>query len=181
MFRISSILLILLVSFASISNAQQATGNPVYIFFSRIGPYEIYMNALTADSIAGLQLSREAKEDYTSTVIYKGEKITIQLSPYEIDEKGNAVKFTIFKLSTMSDKLRTYKGIGVGSTKSELLDVYQSYPNFTYRTGWQNEQGKEDNQFATFYVTEKSSNTNLFFILKEDVVVEIMILPNEGC
>ena len=85
---------------------------------------------------------------------------------------------TIQHLATKSKKFRTKSGMGVGSTKDELLNAYKNYPNYSVNQSWEENESKTT---SFFRLTDIDARTELSFKLVNNTVVEVTIYVNEGC
>jgi hypothetical protein len=120
-------------------------------------------------------------EDYNKTnlVKYAGEVVEITINKdYENQDKE---AYNIYTLSTKSKKFRTKSGMGVGSTKEQLLDAYKNYPNFSVNQMWDEKTEKFSTTKSNFILTDNDAGTMLSFTLINNTVVEVSVFYNEGC
>ena len=144
----------------------------------RIGAYTLKMNVYEAEKLAGKTLPI-TDYDKPVKVNYYGEVINLNIFESYVDEKNPNVK-NVGSLSTTSKKFRTKSGMGVGSTKDELIDAYRNYPNFEYNTGW-GDNGKPKKEEGFFSLRDNDASTILSFKLINNVVTEVSVYFNEGC
>ncbi len=143
----------------------------------RIGPYKIFMDKKAAEKIAGTSLKME-NGDKKNRVMYNGEKIDIALFSGYGGESGAV---TITGLTTTSKKFKTKSGMGVGSTKDELINTYRNYPHFNVNPGWDDKNEKRLKEAGYFTLEDDDAGTQLIFKLVNRIVTEISVYINEGC
>ena len=97
----------------------------------------------------------------------------------DVGQKQNG--FQIYSLSTKSKKFRTKSGMGVGSTKDQLIDAYRNYPNFSVSQMWDEKTEKQSSAMSSFVLTDNDAGTYLSFTLTNNIVTEVSIYMNEGC
>jgi len=143
----------------------------------RIGPFSLKMDVSEADKIAGKKL-KATDYDSPQQINYKGEIFKIYI--YGSYSDSSKDERNIGSISTTSKKFRTKSGMGVGSTKDELLNTYRNYPNFEFYTP------KDDNdKYITsegyFQLRDNEAYTMLSFKLVNNIVTEVSVFYNEGC
>ena len=144
----------------------------------RIGEFKIYMEKESAEKIAKKTLNLAADYDNPNKVNYFGETINLLLTERYVDEgKPNAV--SIYNMTTKSNKFRTKSGIGVGSTRDQLIDTYRNYSNFEVHEYKDPENPKKSDSYFT--LSDYDAGTYLTFRMENRVVVEILIGIDEGC
>lgn len=144
----------------------------------RIGPYKIFMEKSEAEKISGTKLKISDVEQKNG-VKYNGEAINIEVfQGYGGEAKPDAV--TITGLSTTSKKFRTKSGMGVGSTRDELINTYRNYPTFSVRPEVDN-NGKRIKDAGYFNIDDYDAGTQLTFKFVNNIVTEITVYINEGC
>lgn len=165
-------LTLFLLLFVTLSFAQQNFD----ISTLRIGPFTLNMKDGEADKIAGRKIKIDDKNYTTDKVHYKGE--IIEIYAYESIENYKTVQH-IGNLSTKSSKFRTKSGLGVGSTKSQLIEAYKNFPSFCVMPGW-TEDGKASKFESNFILTDNDAMTTLTFKMVNDTVTEVLVAWNEG-
>lgn len=170
---------LVLVFLALITWAQ--TPNNFDVSTLRIGPFKINMSEKDAIELARKPLLRPLEENSyngTTTVKYNNELIKVTLGN---DYSNNETSYIVQGLSTTSSKFRTKSGIGIGSTKEELLNTYKNLSHFEMRPGYDDE-GKRKTSEAYFSVYDDDAATVLTFKIVDNEVVELSVLPAyEGC
>ena len=146
----------------------------------RIGAYKIFMKADDAEKLAQKKLQIFEEWEKSNSVSVNGEKIEIKLQNTYISEKEPS-KLAIYSLSTKSAKFRTKSGIGVGSTKDELIVAYKNYPNFSVHQGWDDKGENRSKTISYFNLSDSDAATELSFKLENNIVTEVSVYINEGC
>ncbi|VFA43768.1 Uncharacterised protein [Chryseobacterium indologenes] len=144
----------------------------------RIGPYKIFMEKSEAEKIAGTSL-KVSDGEKKNMVKYNGEIINIQL--YE-GYGGNASPeaVTITGLTTTSKKFKTKSGMGVGSTRDDLINAYRNQSTFSVRPDV-DDNGKRIKDAGYFNIEDYDAGTQLTFKFVNNTVTEITVYINEGC
>ena len=143
----------------------------------RIGEYKIFMKKEAAEKLANKTFQKFDDYDAKNSVNYYGEKIELLGYGTYLSEAEQNVE-TIQQLATKSKKFRTKSGMGVGSTKDELLNAYKNYPNYSVNQSWEENESKTT---SFFRLTDIDARTELSFKLVNNTVVEVTIYVNEGC
>ncbi|WP_433627887.1 hypothetical protein [Chryseobacterium cucumeris] len=144
----------------------------------RIGPFKVFMPKVDAEKIAGIKLSNSGGEK-KNIVKYNGETIQIDLFDNYINEANPSVP-SITYMTTTSKKFKTKSGIGVGSTRDDLINTYRSYANFSVRPDWDS-NGKPIKDAGYFNLEDSQAGTLLSFKFVNNIVTEISVYLNEGC
>ncbi|WFB67121.1 hypothetical protein [Chryseobacterium sp. WX] len=144
----------------------------------RIGPFKVFMPKVDAEKIAGIKLSNSGAEK-KNIVKYNGETIQIDLFDNYINEANPSVP-SITYMTTTSKKFKTKSGIGVGSTRDDLINTYRSYANFSVRPDWDS-NGKPIKDAGYFNLEDSQAGTLLSFKFVNNIVTEISVYLNEGC
>ncbi|MDQ1858538.1 MULTISPECIES: hypothetical protein [unclassified Chryseobacterium] len=144
----------------------------------RIGPFKVFMPKVEAEKIAGVKLIN-ANGEKKNIVKYNGESIQIDLFDNYINEANPSVP-SITYMTTTSKKFKTKSGIGVGSTRDDLINAYRSYTNFSVRPDWDS-NGKPIKDTGYFNLEDSQAGTLLSFKFVNNIVTEISVYLNEGC
>ncbi|RQO32663.1 hypothetical protein DBR32_00910 [Taibaiella sp. KBW10] len=148
----------------------------------RIGPFKINMDKAEAESNAHKPLltAKESNQYNGETVVkYNNEllKVTINL---QYNGENKPEKETVTNLSTTSNKFRTKSGMGIGSTRSELLNTYKDFSNFEVFAAWEENGEGRSKTISYFVLKDLDASTALSFKLVNNVVVEISVYMDEG-
>lgn len=144
----------------------------------RIGPYKIFMEKGEVEKISGATL-KISDGTQKNIVKYNGEIINIEVyEGYGGESRPNAI--TITGMTTTSKKFKTKSGIGIGSTRDELINTYKNYPTFSVRPDW-DDNGKRVKDSGYFNIEDYDAGTELTFKFINNIVTEIKVYINEGC
>ncbi len=150
----------------------------------RIGDYTVFMKDKDVEKVFKSKLQSFTGEDEymkTNKVNYLGEVIEIQIMQ-DYDATGNSEgSYKIYSLMTKSKKFKTKSGMGVGSTKDQLIDAYRNYPNFSVTQMWDEKTGKSSTTRSNFDLTDLDAGTILSFSMINNVVTQVSVYMNEGC
>ncbi|MEY8761582.1 hypothetical protein [Chryseobacterium tongliaoense] len=144
----------------------------------RIGPYKIFMEKTDAEKLAGTKLKMTDGQTKNS-VKYNGELILIDLYEGYVSEAKPSVP-TIMNISTTSKKFKTKSGIGIGSTKDDIINAYKDYPSFSVNPAW-DDKGVKLKNAGYFTLNDSDAGTALSFKFVNNIVVEITVYLDEGC
>lgn len=148
----------------------------------RIGPFTIFMKSTEAEKFSKSKLvNYNGPNEYNKAnkVNYNGEMVEITVGEMYQQENDPKDTLRIYNLSTKSKKFRTKSGVGVGSTRDELIDAYRNYPNFSVSQGYDDNGPSKIESY--FRLTDNDAATELSFKMIGNTVVEVMIYQNEGC
>lgn len=163
-------------SFAQTANMEVST--------LRIGPFKINMDKSEAESYARKPLltAKESNQyNGETTVKYNNELLKVNINS-QYDGENKPEKEVITNLSSTSTKFRTKSGMGIGSSRSELINTYKDFSNFEVFTGWE-ENGEGRSKTTSYFVLKDvDAGTALSFKLVNNIVVEISVyIDEEGC
>lgn len=147
----------------------------------RIGAFKYQMPIAEVKSLSEKPL-KNGKLDYGENIkiaIYKGQEIKLSGLESYVDSVESELK--IYSLSTKSALFKTKSGLGVGSTKEQLLDAYKNYPNFSVGQRWDSKTNKRSATETFFDLEDVDAGTHLQFIMENNVVVEVEVYMEEGC
>ena len=150
----------------------------------RIGPFTINMKDKAAEKFTNTKLVvYNGPNEYNkkNKVNYIGEIIGIIIMETWNDVGEKQQGYQIYSLSTTSKKFRTKSGMGVGSTKDELLETYKNYPNFSVSQMYDEKTENLSSSMSSFMLTDNDAGTYLSFTLINNVVTEVNVYMNEGC
>ncbi len=150
----------------------------------RIGPFTINMKDKAAEKFTTSKLVvYDGPNEYNkgNKVNYNGEIMEIIIMEIWDDEGKKENGYQIYSLSTKSKKFRTKSGMGVGSTKDELIEAYRKYPNFSVNQMWDEKTEKLSTSKSSFVLTDNDAGTYLSFTMINNVVTEVNVHMSEGC
>lgn len=145
----------------------------------KIGEFKLNMPIHNAEAIANKKLKLPIKEnDYNGDnfIDYHGERIVVSISKnYEADQLPD--QYIIQSISTQSPKFKTKSGLGIGSTKEDLIQVFKHFQAFTYYT-IHNEDLTSPLKESIFNAFDLDAHTMITFKLRNNRVIEITITNN---
>jgi hypothetical protein len=178
---IKILFVICMVSLWSTISIAQQSNTGLELTTLRIGVFKVFMDKAEAEKILSKTL-KSAKEsnnyDGNNTITYNGDIITLEVLPRYISDKSPD-KDQIVSIATVSKKYRTKSGMGVGSTRYELLESYKDFPSFEMYPEWM-EDGKASTNVSYFVLNDNTAATCLVFKMVKNIVVEIRVAINEG-
>lgn len=145
----------------------------------RIGPYKVFMKSGEIEKFSGTKL-KLTNGEFKNSVKYNGETIMISTTQDYDNEGKETSGYSIYGASTTSKKFKTKSGIGVGSTKDDIINAYKNYPSYNVYPGW-DDQGKQVKNESYFVLNDTDAGTILSFKMVNNIVTEISVSLNEGC
>jgi hypothetical protein len=148
----------------------------------RIGPFKIFMDKAEAETLAHKPLltATEKNEYKGETVVkYNNELLKVNISQQYAGE-NQPDKEVITSMSTTSAKFRTKSGMGVGSTRYDLLNTYKDYSNFQVYAAGEEDGDKRSKSVSYFVLNDLDAMTSISFKMVNNVVVEINVYQDEG-
>lgn len=145
----------------------------------RVGPYKVFMKSAELEKLTGTKL-KLTNGEFKNSVKYNGETLMISTTQ-DYDNEGKETNgYSIYGISTTSKKFKTKSGIGVGSTKDDIINAYKNYPSYNVYPGW-DDQGKQVKSESYFILNDSDAGTILSFKMVNNIVTEISVSLNEGC
>ena len=145
----------------------------------RIGEFKVYQDKKQAKEVAKKKLILDNGVDSYNMVDYYGEKIALYCSTNYFENQNKTIKEVVYSIKTKSKKFKTKSGMGVGSTREELINTYKNYPNFSLFSYKDDANPKLIH--ASFSLKDTDAGTSLYFTLENNIVTEIMVTIEEGC
>ncbi|MDV7697998.1 hypothetical protein N6B72_13815 [Chryseobacterium soli] len=143
----------------------------------RIGSYKIKMTKEEAEKIAktSLLLTDHSQENRKKNMVkYSGEEIEVEITENYVSETEPNV-LQISALATKSPKFRTKNGMGVGSTRKEILNAYLDYPNFSVDQKWDYKTNKNSTKISAISLEDRDAWTTLEFTLVDNFCTEVSV------
>lgn len=171
-FTITTILFFMAMMTISAQNGELTT--------LRIGGFKYQMSLKEVKEISEKPLYN-VKNEYdadSKMATYKGQKILLEgINMYEGAIESD---LKVYSLSTKSPLFKTKSGLGVGSTKEQLFQTYKDYPNFSVGQRWDMKTEKISTSETYFSLEDTTTGTTLQFILKDNIVTEVMVYMEEN-
>jgi len=131
-----------------------------------------------------LQIPTEQNDYEGKTIVkYNGELLELEISENHFEEKNKA-KFVVTHISTKSPLFKTKSGMGVGNTRTEIVETYINMQSFEMYPDWSSveDNGKPKLGDCFFVLNDLDANTNISFKFRNNIVVEVIVsIVNEGC
>lgn len=149
----------------------------------RMGDFTVHMKDKALEKVSKTKLPVFNGENYFRTMKtkYFGQPLEITVLQSVTDQGEYAMESTIYSLMTKSKSFRTKSGMGVGSTKAQLLETYKNFPNLKVSQTYEDQTNSFSKIYSTFILQDFDAGTVLSFNLKNNVVVEVSVYVNEGC
>ena len=147
----------------------------------RIGGLKYQMTIAEVNKITEKPIKKVVNEFGSECKIATYQGAEIYLEGINMYESAVENELKVYGLSTKSPKFRTKSGMGVGSTKTELISTYKDYPNFSVGQSWDSKTEKLSTTDCYFALDGLTAGTKLNFIMKNNIVVKVEIYVDEGC
>lgn len=145
----------------------------------RIGDFKLFNDKTTVDEFVKKTLPVDGPLDGFNKVSYNGENIEVYFVENFYKQQNPTAKNIIFGLSTASRAFKTKSGMGVGSSREELINAYKSYPNFSVFT--YKDESRPSVTFSTLSLKDNDAGTSINFNLENNIVVKVHVSIEEGC
>jgi hypothetical protein len=168
--------LIFLITFSGIVYSQNYDLSTL-----RIGEYKLHMTHTEAEKLANKKLlipSEQNEYNGTTIVNYYGELVEIDIINHGNEEENEPNK--VYAISTKSPKFRTKSGMGVGSTRDEILETFKNYSSYELYPEY-DDNGKVIKGSGYFRLIDIDAETALVFSFVNNKVVSVQVILNMGC
>ena len=145
----------------------------------RIGDFKIYNDKQTVDDYAKKKFPLDGGNDGYNRVIYNGEPVDVYFVENFYQNVNSTAKNIVFGLKTSSRAFKTKSGLGVGSSREELINAYKNYANFSVYT--YKDETRPSVTFSTMSLKDGDAGTSLNFNMENNIVVDIHVSIEEGC
>lgn len=147
----------------------------------RLGAFKLFTKKTEAENVIGKPLimpSNTNNYDGTSKIVYNGEKYEITIGNYYFD--NNKEDTVIISIKTTSKSFKTKSGIGVGSSKNDVINAFKDQRSFSLYPGY--DDNGISKTISYFVLRDVDASTNIVFKLSNNIVVEITVtVESEGC
>jgi hypothetical protein len=168
-----------LICFGAIAQTSISTD---VISTMRMGPFKINSYKADVEKITGSKLVPFDKDDYYDSV-----KITYNNSNYivvfanEYNEDAKApVKMRVVSITSNNTTLKTKSGIGIGSTKAQILAAYDKFDIDIYNDYGYKEKKNARDKIQYINLQDFDAGTQIMFTTENRVVTEITVGIYEG-
>lgn len=145
----------------------------------RIGDFKIFNDKQMVDDFAKKNLPRDGNKDGFNRINYYGENIDVNFTENYYQNINPTAKNIIFGMKTSSRAFKTKSGMGVGSSREELINAYKNYSNFSVYT--YKDESRPSVTFSTLSLRDSDAGTSLNFNMENNIVVEVHVSIEEGC
>lgn len=163
--------------------AQTPTANAADVISTmRMGPFKINSYKAEVEKITGSKLVAIDKDDYYDTVkvSYNSSNYTLVFSN-EYNQDPNAVlKMRLVAILSDNTTLKTKSGIGLGSTKAQILAAYDKFDISIYNDYQYKEKKNAKDKIQYVTLQDYEAGTQIMFTTNNRVVQQIMVAIYEG-
>ncbi|NOT91276.1 hypothetical protein [Ferruginibacter sp.] len=181
--KVRSIILFAAVLFCVATQAQTPTANATNVISTlRMGPFKINSCKADIEKIMTTKLVAIDKDDYYDTVkvVYNNSNYTLVFSnEYNEDPKAPLKMRLVFIIST-NTSLKTKSGIGLGSTKAQILSAYDKFDINIYNDYQYKEKKNPKDKIQLVTLQDFDAGTQIMFTTENRVVTQIMVGIYEG-
>jgi len=155
----------------------------------RMGPFKLEVKKTEVEQILGKQLTFNKKLTYKDKygtrinidVLYNSISITMSfLFEPDTDDQDS---LQLIYMSTKDPRVRTLSGLGIGSSKTDLLNAFSDKYNinlyFLYKYNKFTGKTERDTQKRIFSILDNDAGTQLQFILQNNIVTEIIVCRSD--
>lgn len=170
-------LTILFLSFFAVSFAQDAN----QISTMRFGPFKLGSKIVEVEGILKSKVQVKKRGDNWADTInakYNGADYRLVFTN-ETDEK-NQTTWKLYSISSKNTSLKTKSGIGIGSTKPQILLAYDKF-NLTVTNDWEyKEKNNVKDKIQFIQLADYEAETMIYFTTVDRNVTEIEVSYNIG-
>ncbi len=148
----------------------------------QMGPFKVNAKLSEVEKISKQKIKFTEQQienyDYDRIFTINGVEYTISFND-EYDKNGRPIGKIIDFVSSANPKLKTAEGIGIGSTKNDIINAY-SFSDITifYTSGEDGIRSKTDCIISVFYLDEPDEGTYTFEL--KDLKITKITVSNFG-
>lgn len=151
----------------------------------KIGPFKLEMFKKDAEQIISQKIHLSFNKDTYQYLPVTVNNNGVEYFLYFVNSYSfsNADSATIFSISTKDNRVKTLSGLGVGNTKTDLLNTYSDKYDISIFTEY--EENKQTNTWVKvpgkrrFSIVDAETGAKLSFILANNIVSEIVLEYDE--
>jgi len=147
----------------------------------RMGPFKLNATPAEVEKVIGKKIELHHKE-YVDTVDvnYSGIAFTLVFSQeYNEDAKKPAL-WKLYAVSSAATPLKTKSLIGIGSTKTAILQAYDKYDVTIYNDYEYKEKGNAKDKIQFIHLMDSDAGTEILFTTENRVVKKIEVAIIQG-
>jgi hypothetical protein len=181
--KAKSIVLFATVLFCFTASAQTPAANPADVISTmRMGPFKINSYKPDVEKIVGSKLIAIDKDDYYDTVkvTYSNSNYTLVFSNEYNEDPKAPVRMRLVSIISSNTTLKTKSGIGLGSTKAQILAAYDKFDIDIYNDYGYKEKKNAKDKIQYITLQDFDAGTQIMFTTENRVVTEIIVGIYEG-
>lgn len=181
--KVRSIVLLAAVLFCLTAAAQTTTANATDVISTmRMGPFKLNMYKTDVEKITGTPLVAIDKDDYLDTVkvVYNNSNYTLVFNR-EYNENDHApIKMKLYSIISTNTTLKTKSGIGLGSTKAQILAAYDKFDINIYNDYQYKDKKNAKDKIQYITLQDFDAGTQIMFTTENRVVTGMIVSIYEG-
>lgn len=181
--KVRSIVLLAAVLFCIAVKAQTPMANATNAISTlRMGPFKINSYKPDVEKIAGTKLVAIDKDDYYDTVkvLYNNSNYTLVFNNEYNEDAKAPVKMRLVSIISSNTTLKTKSGIGLGSTKAQILAAYDKFDINIYNDYQYKEKNNPKDKIQLVTLQDFDAGTQIMFTTENRIVTQIMVGIYEG-
>ncbi len=181
--KLRAIVLLAAVLFFLTAAAQTPAASSTNVISTmRMGPFKLNMYKADVEKITGTQLIATDHDDYLDTVnvAYSNSNYTLVFNrEYNENEKA-PVKMKLYSIISSNTALKTKSGIGLGSTKAQILAAYDKFDINIYNDYQYKEKKNAKDKIQYITLQDFDAGTQIMFTTENRVVTQMIVSIYEG-
>jgi hypothetical protein len=181
--KLKSIILLAVVLVCVTTQAQTPTANATNVISTlRMGPFKINSYKPDVEKIVGTKLVVVDKDDYydTAKVVYNNSNYTLVFNKEYNDDTKAPIKMRLVSIISNNTTLKTKSGIGLGSTKAQILAAYDKFDINIYNDYQYKEKKNPKDKIQFIALQDFDAGTQIMFTTDNRVVTQIVVNVYEG-
>ena len=181
--KLQSIILLAVVLVCVTSQAQTPMANTTNVISTlRMGPFKINSYKPDVEKNVGTKLVAIDKDDYYDTVkvVYNNSNYTLVFNNEYNDDAKSPIKMRLVSIISNNTTLKTKSGIGLGSTKAQILAAYDKFDINIYNDYQYKEKKNPKDKIQFVALQDFDAGTQIMFTTDNRVVTQIVVNVYEG-